>query len=56
LKKAGFVSPKKEEIVVESPKKEEIIVESTEKKELISEDFKKELANFNKLTNYSYKK
>jgi len=56
LKKAGFESPKKEEIVVESPKKEEIIVESTEKKELISEDFKKELANFNKLTNYSYKK
>jgi hypothetical protein len=46
LKKVGFVSPKKDKI----------IVESTEKKELISEDFKKELANFNKLTNYSYKK
>jgi len=54
LKKAGIETPVKKKVVVESPVKKEVIVESTEKKSLLNEDFKKELAQFNKLTNYKY--
>lgn len=48
LKKAG-VEPTKKKVVTESKEKKEVISES---KELINE----ELARFNKLSNYTYKK
>jgi len=53
LKQAGIVKESTE------PKKEVIVetkIVTEPKKEVISEDLKRELANFNKLTNYSYKK
>lgn len=56
LEKAG-ISTKSEtkEVVTESVEtKEEVITES--KKELINEDLKRDLAKFNKLSNYTYKK
>jgi hypothetical protein len=56
LKKAGIETPKAEvkKVVTETTVKAEVIKETP--KEVISEDFKRELANFNKLTNYTYKK
>ena len=56
LKKAGIETPKKK-VVTESKVKAEVLTESPKEtpKEVISEDFKKELAQFNKLTNFKYK-
>lgn len=55
LEKAGLSvkSETKEEVVTESVEIKEVITES---KELINEDLKKDLARFNKLSNYTYKK
>jgi len=44
LKKAGIETPKKK-----------VVTESKVKAEVLTEDFKKELAQFNKLTNFKYK-
>jgi hypothetical protein len=53
LKKAGIKSTKKK-VVTESKKQtKEVIAES---KELINEELKNDLARFNKLSNYTYKK
>ena len=53
LKKAGIESTKKK-VVTESKKQtKEVIAES---KELINEELKNDLARFNKLSNYTYKK
>jgi len=61
LKKAGIEIPKKETPIVESKEEKKVVTEekkvvteSSEKKSLLNEDFKKELAQFNKLTNYKY--
>jgi hypothetical protein len=53
LEKAGIKSTKKK-VVTESKKQtKEVIAES---KELINEELKNDLARFNKLSNYTYKK
>jgi len=56
LKQSGIETTKKVGPITESTKKKEVVAESTEKKEVINENFKNELAKFNKLTNYTYKK
>ena len=54
LEKAGITkSEPKKEVVTESVETKEVISES---KELINEDLKRDLARFNKLSNYTYKK
>ena len=52
LKKAGIETTEKK-VVTESEEKKEVIAES---KELINEELKNDLARFNKLSNYTYKK
>lgn len=56
LEKAGIsTKPENKKVVTESVEtKEEVITES--KKELINEDLQRDLAKFNKLSNYTYKK
>jgi len=51
LKTAGIEVPKKKVVTEAKVEPKEVISES---KEVISEDFKRELAKFNKLTNYNY--
>jgi hypothetical protein len=55
LEKAGLsIKSEKTKVVAESVKtKKEIITES---KEVINEDLQRDLARFNKLSNYTYKK
>jgi hypothetical protein len=52
LEKAG-ITKSETKVVTESVETKEVITES---KELINEDLKKDLARFNKLSNYTYKK
>ena len=52
LKKAGIETTEKK-VVTESKETKEVIAES---KELINEELKNDLARFNKLSNYTYKK
>jgi hypothetical protein len=57
MSKAGIKSVKKTNIVTESKvKKTEVITESLEEKPLINESVQKELDNFNRLSNYTFKK
>ena len=53
LEKAGITKSEPKKVVTESVETKEVISES---KELINEDLKKDLARFNKLSNYTYKK
>jgi hypothetical protein len=53
LEKAGITKSEPKKVVTESVETKEVISES---KELINEDLKRDLARFNKLSNYTYKK
>lgn len=53
LEKAGITKSEPKKVVTESVETKEVITES---KELINEDLKRDLARFNKLSNYTYKK
>jgi len=53
LEKAGITKSEPKKVVTESVETNKVITES---KELINEDLKKDLARFNKLSNYTYKK
>jgi len=54
LEKAGLsIKSENKKVVAESVETKEVITES---KELINEDLKRDLARFNKLSNYTYKK
>lgn len=53
LEKAGITKSEPNVVTESVETKEEIITES---KELINEDLKRDLARFNKLSNYTYKK
>lgn len=53
LEKAGITKSEPKKVVTESVETKEVISES---KEVINEDLQRDLARFNKLSNYTYKK